>query len=134
MKKRRGKRPVKPNITEALKDRVIDLKGAQFSSMNIPIIYRRTFDWGGDSVLFRPINKRSFVVQRPLSSMNAILPPLGMPRHASRPPMSSTACRSAPYLSSRPVSGMTRNVWSARVAACVSISSRTVYTVAPPFV
>ena len=64
MKKRRGKRPVKPNIEEAIKDRIVDLKGAQHSSMNIPIVYRRTFGWEGDSVLFRPINKRSFVVQR----------------------------------------------------------------------
>jgi len=63
MKKRRGKRPVKPNLEEALKDRVVDLKGIQHSSMNIPIIYRRTFGWEGDAVLFRPISKRAFVVQ-----------------------------------------------------------------------
>jgi hypothetical protein len=65
MKKRRGKQPVKPNTEEALKERLVYLKGLQGSTMNIPIIYRRTFDWKTDSVVFRPINKRSFVVTRP---------------------------------------------------------------------
>ncbi|MGA1847798.1 MAG: hypothetical protein ACMUHB_00530 [Thermoplasmatota archaeon] len=64
MKKRRGKQPVKPDIEEALKERLVYLKGMQGSTMNIPIIYRRTFDWTGDSVVFKPINKRSFVVYR----------------------------------------------------------------------
>lgn len=65
MKKRRGKQPVKPNMGEAMKERLISLKGSQFSTMNIPIIYRRTFDWKEDSVVFKPINKRSFVVFSP---------------------------------------------------------------------
>jgi len=64
MKKRRGKQPVKPDIEEALKERLVYLKGMQGSTMNIPIIYRRTFDWAGDSVVFKPVNKRSFVVYR----------------------------------------------------------------------
>jgi hypothetical protein len=64
MKKRRGKQPVKPDREEALKERLVYLKGMQGSTMNIPIIYRRTFDWTGDSVVFKPINKRSFVVYR----------------------------------------------------------------------
>ncbi|MGA1821797.1 MAG: hypothetical protein ACMUIG_04660 [Thermoplasmatota archaeon] len=65
MKKRRGKQPVKPNVGEAMKERLISLKGSQFSTMNIPIIYRRTFGWYDDSVIFKPINKRSFVVYSP---------------------------------------------------------------------
>ncbi len=64
MKKRRGKQPVKPNMEEALKERLVYLKGAQGSTMNIPIIYRRTFDWDSDSVIFKPVNKRAFVVYR----------------------------------------------------------------------
>jgi len=64
MKKRRGKQPVKPNIEEALKPRLLDLKGTYNSSMNIPIVYRRTFGWKGDSVLFTPVNRRAFVVHR----------------------------------------------------------------------
>lgn len=64
MQKRRGKQPVKPDLDEALKKRLIYLKGQQFSTMNIPIIYRRTFDWESDSVIFNPINKRAFVVYR----------------------------------------------------------------------
>ncbi|MEA3558949.1 MAG: hypothetical protein U9R75_06815 [Candidatus Thermoplasmatota archaeon] len=64
MKKRRGKQPVKPNIEEAMKERLVYLKGAQGSTMNIPIIYRRTFGWDSDSIVFRPINRRSFVVYR----------------------------------------------------------------------
>lgn len=64
MKKRRGKQPVKPNLEEALKERMVYLKGAQGSTMNIPIIYRRTFDWESDSVIFKPVNKRAFVVYR----------------------------------------------------------------------
>ena len=64
MKKRRGKQPVKPDAGEALKERLISLKGAQYSTMNIPIIYRRTFGWEGDAVIFKPINRRSFVVYR----------------------------------------------------------------------
>jgi hypothetical protein len=32
--------------------------------MNIPIIFRRTFDWESDSVVFKPINKRAFIVYR----------------------------------------------------------------------
>jgi hypothetical protein len=62
MKKRRGKQPVKPNLEEAMKERIISLKGKQFSTMNIPIIFRRTFNWDADTVLFKPINRRSFVV------------------------------------------------------------------------
>ncbi|MCK5774012.1 MAG: hypothetical protein KAH57_09530 [Thermoplasmata archaeon] len=64
MKKRRGKQPVKPDTNEALKERLISLKGAQYSTMNIPIIYRRTFGWEEDAVIFKPINRRSFVVYR----------------------------------------------------------------------
>jgi hypothetical protein len=64
MKKRRGKQPVKPDLEEALKERLVYLKGAQGSTMNIPIIYRRTFGWESESVIFRPINKRAFVVYR----------------------------------------------------------------------
>ncbi|MFW3146426.1 MAG: hypothetical protein ACMUIE_06410 [Thermoplasmatota archaeon] len=64
MKKRRGKQPVKPDLDEAMKERLIYLKGLQGSTMNIPIIYRRTFDWESDSVIFKPINQRSFVVFR----------------------------------------------------------------------
>mgnify|MGYP001130711097 CR=1 FL=1 len=62
MKKRRGKQPVKPDLEEAMKERVISLKGKQNSTMNIPIIYRRTFGWDDESVIFHPVNKRSFVV------------------------------------------------------------------------
>ncbi|MGA1872866.1 MAG: hypothetical protein ACMUHY_04280 [Thermoplasmatota archaeon] len=65
MKKRRGKQPVKPNRDEAMKERLIYLKGLQGSTMNIPIIYRRTFGWDMDSVVFKPINQRAFVVFRP---------------------------------------------------------------------
>ncbi len=65
MKKRRGKQPVKPNYEEAMKERLVYLKGLQGSTMNIPIIYRRTYDWNMDSVIFKPVNKRSFVVSRP---------------------------------------------------------------------
>jgi len=64
MKKRRGKQPVKPDMKEALTERVVSLKGKQYSTMNIPMIYRRTFGWEGDTVIFRPVNKRSFVVSR----------------------------------------------------------------------
>jgi len=64
MKKRRGKQPVKPDTGEALKERVVYLKGVQGSTMNIPIIYRRTFDWNSDSVIFHPVNRRAFVVYR----------------------------------------------------------------------
>ncbi len=64
LKKRRGKQPVKPNTGEALKERLISLKGDQYSTMNIPIIYRRTFGWDKDAVIFKPINRRSFVVYR----------------------------------------------------------------------
>ena len=64
MKKRRGKQPVKPNISEAMKERLVYLKGVQGSTMNIPIIYRRTFDWESDSVVFKPMNKRAFIVYR----------------------------------------------------------------------
>ncbi|MBN1540121.1 MAG: hypothetical protein JW939_08255 [Candidatus Thermoplasmatota archaeon] len=65
MKKRKGKQPVKPDEGEAMKERLIYLKGLQGSTMNIPIIYRRTFGWNMDSVVFKPINRRSFVVFRP---------------------------------------------------------------------
>ncbi len=64
MKKRRGKQPIKPDIEEALKERLVYLKGVQGSTMNIPIIYRRTFNWESDSIIFKPINKRAFVVYR----------------------------------------------------------------------
>lgn len=64
MKKRRGKQPVKPNVEEALKPRLLDLKGAHNSSMNIPIVYRRTFGWAENSVLFTPVNRRAFVIHR----------------------------------------------------------------------
>ncbi|MFO8050995.1 MAG: hypothetical protein R6V01_04775 [Thermoplasmatota archaeon] len=64
MEKRRGKQPVKPDIEEAMKERLVYLKGAQGSTMNIPMIYRRTFEWSSDPVVFKPINKRSFVVHR----------------------------------------------------------------------
>jgi len=65
MKKRRGKQPVKPDLEEAMKERIVSLKGKQFSTMNLPMIYRRTFNWTGDSVLFKPVDRRSFVVMRP---------------------------------------------------------------------
>ncbi len=64
MKKRRGKQPVKPNMSEAMKERLVYLKGVQGSTMNIPIIFRRTFDWESDSVVFKPMNKRAFIVYR----------------------------------------------------------------------
>lgn len=47
-----------------MRDRLVDLKGAQNSSMNIPIVYRRTFGWDTNSVLFQPISKRAFVVTK----------------------------------------------------------------------
>lgn len=55
---------MKPDLDEAMKERIVGLKGAQYSSMNIPMIYRRTFNWDEDVVRFVPINKRSFVVFR----------------------------------------------------------------------
>ncbi|MGA1793138.1 MAG: hypothetical protein ACMUHM_04235 [Thermoplasmatota archaeon] len=93
MKKRRGKQPVKPNESEAMKERLIYLKGLQGSTMNIPIIYRRTYGWDMDSVVFKPINQRAFVVFRPdlqdeeidLSSYKVVKLELGeMPIYASK--------------------------------------------------
>lgn len=65
MKKRRGKQPAKPDMGEAMKERSISLKGKQNSTMNIPMIFRRTFGWNEENVMFRPVNKRSFIVSRP---------------------------------------------------------------------
>ncbi len=62
--RKRGKRPVKPDVGKALMLKRLDLKGNDRSTLTIPVIYRRTFDWTMPSVDFIPINRRSFVVTR----------------------------------------------------------------------
>jgi len=64
MKKPRGKQPTRPDLKKALQQRNMELKGSDRSTLTIPIIYRRTFDWTSPEINFVPINHRSFVVFR----------------------------------------------------------------------
>ena len=64
VKKPRGKQATKPDLKKALLQRNMELKGSDKSTLTIPIIYRRTFDWTSPEVNFIPINHRSFVVFR----------------------------------------------------------------------